>query len=142
MDKLKMHSPGVPMTLDDLREVGKKAGVNFPSDYEMFAVLGFAGGQPDPNIFNISQKLGDATVVQFVDPREIVGMIENAPHLYGEDLVPIAQEGTGDKLCLSKHEGGIVYVAHEHLDDPDLARTKIADSWCDFIDGLKPYSVD
>jgi SMI1-KNR4 cell-wall len=133
-----MYSKGVDITLTELREIGKKLGISFPIDYEMFVLMGLAGGQPNANRFLINPKMGNATISQFTDPQTIADMLENAPHLYGDELVPVAQEATGDKVCFSRRSTGVYYVAHDYLDDPDQARTLLAKTWSDFLESMEP----
>ena len=142
MWKVAMYSQGVNITLAELRKIGGALGISFPLDYEMFVLMGLAGGQPNPNRFLIRPDMGYATLSQFIDPQEIVDVINNAPHLYGEDLIPVAQEGIGDSICLNRNDGGIYYVAHEYLDDPERAQTLLAKTWGDFIERVELYSLD
>lgn len=137
-----MYSQGVDITLVELRKIGENLGILFPPDYEMFVLLGFAGGQPQSNRFLIRPDMGYATFSQFLDPQDIAGIIDNAPHLYGDDLIPVAQEGTGDNVCFRRDGSGVYYVAHEYLDDPERARTLLAPTWSDFIERVEPYSLD
>lgn len=142
MWKVEMYSKGVDITLDELRKVGENLGFLFPPDYEMFVLLGLAGAQPHSNAFLIRPDMGSATISEFIDPREIADTLENAPHLYGDDLIPVAQEGTGDNVCFKRDGSGIYYVAHEHLDDHERARTLLAATWSDFVESVEPYSLD
>ncbi len=142
MWKVKMYSPGVDITLAELRKIGESLGILFPPDYEMFVSMGMAGGQPNPNGFLICPDMGHAAISQFIDPRKIADMLDNAPHLYGSDLIPVAQEGTGDNVCFNRNSSGVYYVAHDYLDDPERARTLLAPTWSDFIEGVEPDSLD
>jgi hypothetical protein len=142
MWKVEMYSRGVDVTLVELRKIGENLGIFFPPDYEMFVLMGLAGGQPHSNTFLIRPDMGHATISQFIDPQEIASTIDNAPHLYGNDFVPVAQEGTGDNVCFNRNSSGVYYVAHEHLDDPERARTLLAATWSDFIERIEPYSLD
>ncbi len=142
MWKVKMYSQGVDITLVELRKIGENLGILFPPDYEMFVLMGLAGGQPHSNSFLICPDMGDATISQFINPQKIADKIENAPHLYGDNLIPIAQEGTGDSICLKRNDNGIHYVAHEYLDDPKRALTLLAPTWSDFLERVEPYSLD
>jgi hypothetical protein len=142
MWKVEMYSKGVDITLIELRKISESLGILFPPDYEMFVLLGLAGGQPNPNRFLICPNLGYATLSQFIDPQEIAAILDNAPHLYGNDLIPVAQEGTGDNVCFNRNSSDIYYVAHEHLDNPERARTLLAPTWSDFIERVEPYSLE
>jgi hypothetical protein len=142
MWKVEMYSKGVDITLVELRKIGEKLGIVFPPDYEMFVLMGLAGGQPHSNAFLIRPDMGNATISQFIDPNEIADTIENAPHMYDDDLIPIAQEGTGDNVCFKRNGSGVYYVTHEYLDDPERARTLLAPTWSDFIEMVEPYSLD
>jgi hypothetical protein len=139
MLKVKIHAEGVGLPLAELRSIGARSGIVFAPDYAMFVMLGHAGAQPFPNVFPIRPDMGNATISQFTDPRDIADALANAPHLYEDDLYPVAQEGTGDKLCLKRHGGGGVwYVAHDYLEDPDRARTLLAANWTEFLEMLEP----
>jgi SMI1-KNR4 cell-wall len=142
MWKVEMYSKGVDITLLELRKIGKELGILFPPDYEMFVLMGLAGGQPNPNRFLIRPDMGYATLSQFIDPQEIAAMLDNAPHLYGNDLIPVAQEGTGDNVCFKRNGSGVYYVAHEYLDDPERARTLLAPTWSDFIETVESQASD
>jgi hypothetical protein len=99
-----------------------------------------AGGQPNPNRFLIRPDMGHATISQFFDPKKIADMLEDGSHLYGNDLIPIAQEGTGDEICFNG--SGVYYVAHDYLDGPDRARTLLAPTWSDFIEMVEHSEDD
>lgn len=138
MWKVEMYSKGVDVTLVELRKIGENLGVSFPLDYEMFVLMGLAGGQPNPNSFLIRPDMGYANISQFIDPQKIAAMLDNSPHLYGNDLIPVAQEGTGDNVCFNRNDSGVYYVAHEYLDDSERARTLLAKTWSDFIEMVEP----
>jgi hypothetical protein len=53
MWKVEMYSRGVDVTLVELRKIGESLGILFPPDYEMFVLMGLAGGQPHSNTFLI-----------------------------------------------------------------------------------------
>jgi hypothetical protein len=69
MWKVKMYSQGVDITLVELRKIGENLGILFPPDYEMFVLMGLAGGQPHSNTFLIRPDMGNATLS--VKPQKI-----------------------------------------------------------------------
>lgn len=139
MWKIEVYSKGVDISLTELRAIGTNLGIRFPLDYEMFVFMGMTGTSLHSNTFLIRPEMGNATLTQFFDPRRMAEEISNAPHFYEDDLIPIALEGTGDEVCFSRNSSGVYYVAHEYLDDPERARTLLAETWSDFLEKIEPY---
>jgi hypothetical protein len=56
------------------------------------------------------------------------------------EILPIADDGNGDLVCLELSESGSGRVIVWVHDDPDLPIVEVADSFEEFIDSLVPYS--
>jgi hypothetical protein len=127
-----------------IRNVEQRLGVTLPQDYREFLATG-GGGAPNETDFIINEprgpfdasvgiflsaaddRYGILTTLTLVEPRRITG------------LVPIAEGGGGDLVCLDYRNGSVPVMAYWHhgrcgLDDEVVA---FCDSFAEFLNLLR-----
>ena len=119
--------------------------VHLPAEYRDF-LLKFNGGQPVPSFFWI--KLGEdgSSIFQFYGLHDgpshlsISTYIENEKHGVPKSMLPIADDGTGNFICLgisSFNDAELFFIDHDvhPFYQPNSLKgiTKIASSFSEFL---------
>ncbi len=136
--------PMPPPTSEQIAFVENLVGTKLPESYVMF--LSFSnGGRPEARIFydRTPGSYEEWEVDRFFhlssDTDSTESVIWNYQHWWFDapkEILPIAEDGSGNLICLDLTEqGGGRVIVWVH-DDPDLPIVEVADSFEEFIDSL------
>ena len=121
---------------DDLDNVERKLGVQFPVDYRQF-LLRHDGAKPESNIFPVSGSI-DGGVNQFIPSHSICDERKNLEELAHSEI-PIAWAEGGNYVYLETSGGGYVFFwDHE---DP-ASKYPLAKTFSEFIELLRPFDPE
>ena len=101
----------------EIVSVESELGVIFPSDYRDFLLIG-AGGSPVETDFRLqdSRGRGDASIGVFLSPDEGEYGILPTIRMVGEralsGLIPIAESGGGDFVCLDYRQSNVPTISY------------------------------
>lgn len=143
MRQLSWFDPPKPCLAEDVGHIESSLGIRLPSDYREFLML-FGGGSPIETDFELSEARGifNASVGIFLsglqDDYGIIPTLENLRTRSIEGLLPIAESGGGDLVCLDYRAGDVPSIAYWHhgrlgMDDEVVA---ISDSFDSFLEML------
>jgi|SRR5690606_14236954 len=144
---MEMYTHLEPVTEEKLTRIEKKLKIVIPNSYRLF-LLQYYGGQPKEN--NFYKELDTGGIYDF-EIDSFLGFSSNLSfdlaHTYGimlgqipEQLLPIADDGTGNKICIgiTGEYLGKVYIwwldkANSEYEKPDFENIeKLANSFNEF----------
>ncbi len=146
--KIKNANPNGPLSLTRLREFESGRGIRLPEDYRHF-LLEYNGGQPDPAFFWIQRPVDGSRILRFFGL--FPGSLPSSLNTYvgiqypglPENLLPIADDGTGNLICIGVAApvyGAVFFLDHERVSpkDPDAFAgiTRLSDSFTGFMASL------
>ena len=117
--ELEWFDPPTPCDDSEISELESRLGVVFPGDYRAFVLLN-GGGSPAETEFDINEprgvingsigvfltvtsgEYGIAETLQIVEDRKIAG------------LIPVAESGGGDFVCLDYRNSEVPEIAYWH----------------------------
>jgi hypothetical protein len=133
-----------PPTLDQIAFVENLIGAKLPSSYIAFLMFS-NGGYPELDTFyDTTEGSGEEWAVDhFLHISSDLDSTNNVVWQYQhrwsgapKEILPIADDGLGDLICLDLTElgkGRVIVWVH---DDPDLPIVEVADSFEEFVDSL------
>lgn len=137
----------------ELSKIEKKLGLKFPEDYKSF-IINANGGVPERDMLydfydEVTEIENTSVIRRFYsicndDYKYNLEKILNTmreEQAIAKDMLPIADDPLGNLLCISVGErdyGAVYYLNHEFEDIETgfLMKSKIADSFSDFINSL------
>lgn len=137
----------------ELSKIEKKLGLKFPEDYKSF-IINANGGVPERDMLydfydEVTEIENTSVIRRFYsicnddykyNLKKILNTMREEQAI-AKDMLPIADDPLGNLLCISVGErdyGAVYYLNHEFEDIETgfLMKSKIADSFSDFINSL------
>jgi hypothetical protein len=151
MREIKMEIAAEEIEPSDVSQLEHQLGISFPEDYKQFLIR-YNGGRPDEGVFHISEEEGDSSFGFLYSVHrnscrvnEIIHNVKNYKNRIPNTMIPIGGDSFGNQILLGvfgEDRNKIYFWDHEKegIDGPEDIRdplTKLADSFEDFINGLK-----
>jgi hypothetical protein len=105
---------------------------HLPPDYVEFLGVHDGAKPPDNVLAGTGYNVG---VRQFIPAEEIISTSEEVEGI-AKYLMPIAEDGTGNFICMGAEDHKIYFWDHE-VDDDQI----VSPSFSDFLVGLEPFSL-
>jgi hypothetical protein len=151
---MKINNSLPPISLTDLQQANASLGFDIPESYCSF-LLESNGGQPDPNYFIKLNEKGEIIIDLSINVFWGINLSDTKLDLVAKqallsdripnDLLPIGDDGIGNKICLGikEYNKGKVYMWW-HDDEADISESPshenvsfVCDTFEQLLNGLR-----
>lgn len=124
---------------DIIECVEHRLQITLPDDYKQI-VLKYDGGYPNPNHFQVGEKVEIFNNLISLDENEcnnIYEVLEDLQTRIGDQLIPFAEDGFGNVLCFDySADKSIVFWSHEKNYTEFKETTFVCSSFSSLIESL------
>lgn len=130
------------LSIGNLESFEYNHNITFPKDYRDF-LLEYNGGYPNPDVYKISDELGESLVNIFYGIGSMYDNLEKKFDIFDDILelgfIPIADDPSGNQICIgisTEYFGQIFHWSHDEEHDEMENMYFLSKSFNDFLDSL------